>query len=207
MNFIKKWWKPIAGMVLVAVIAYTGKATYDALFIKAEDRAKAKYEAKIAAAETAKQKSLAERDRLAEQAGKDREAARLRAEEEKRKADNVFAIFKSETAEKLKGRDATIAEVLAEKEKDEIVITEAKDIIEFQYAENMLLRSNWKLSDERIAAANKEAMDNLALQYSACQDWSAKLEKKLRPTFWGRFKEGAKLALAFGAGYAAGKTL
>lgn len=200
MNFIKKWSWLILGILTVAILAGGLNFGYNLMRARAFAQAKGQYEAKIAAAESAKIAALAEKARLSENAGKDREDARLRAEAEKRKADNVFAIFKSETAEKLKARDATISEVLAEKEKDEIVITEAREIIGTIYIENKTIREAWALSDERIEAANKEAMDALTLQFQTCTTWSAVLEKRLKPTFLGRLKEVGKYALAFTAG-------
>ena len=198
--FIKKWSWLILGIVTVAVLAGGINFGYNFMEARAYAVARGQYEAKIAAAEQAKRAALAEKDRLSENAGLEREEARLRAETEKRKADNVFAIFKSEIAEKLKARDATIAEVLAEKEKDEIVITEAREIIDTLHMENKTIREAWALSDEQIEAANKKAMDAMTLQIQTCTKWSAVLEKRLKPTFWSRAKEVGKYALAFTAG-------
>jgi hypothetical protein len=204
---ITRYWK-IAALIAALTLAYFGYAhARDLVKAWAYGKAKDAYEQKIAAAEADKQAALKERDALSEAAGRDREALRLKAEAEKRKSDAAFAIFASESAAKLRARNATIAEILAEKEKDESAITEAKETIATQaqlfYAQGLA----WKLSDERIEAANKKAMDALTLQFVTCQKWTATLEKSIKPTFWKRALEYGKYALAFGAGRLSAKVL
>ena len=199
-SFIKKWSWLILGILTVAILAGGANFGYNFMKDRADAQAKGIYEAKIAAAEKAKQAALKEKDALAEQAGKDREHMRLKAEAEKRKSDAAFAIFKSETAAELRKRQAKIEEVLTEKEKDEMAIVEAKDTIDSLANFGFLALFMWRLSDERIEVANKEAMDNLALQFVTCKQWAAKIEKKLKPTFLDRVKEYGKYAIAFGAG-------
>lgn len=200
MAFIKKYAWVFIGLLTIVILAGGANFGYNLLKAKAYELAKSQYEAKIAAAETAKQEALKEKDALAEKAGKDREEMRLKAEAEKRKNEAAIAILKSESAAELKKRNATIAEVLAEKEKDEMMIVEERDSKETYaklfYAQGLA----WKLSDERIEAANKKAMDAVMSQVAACQSWSAVLEKKLKPTFFGQVKKYGIIALAFGAG-------
>lgn len=199
-SFIKKWSWLILGILTIVILAGGANFGYNFMKDRADAQAKGQYEAKIAVAEKAKQAALKEKDVLAEQAGKDREYMRLKAEAEKRKSDAAFAIFKSETAAELRKRQAKIEEVLVEKEKDEMMIVEERDSKEAFMKLFYLQGLAWKLSEEKIEAANKEAMDNLALQFVTCKQWAAKIEKKLKPTFWGRVKEYGKYAVAFGAG-------
>jgi hypothetical protein len=197
-----RYWK-IAVLIAALTLAYFAyTTTRDMLKSWAYGQAKTIYEQRIATAEADKQAALKERDALSEAAGRDREALRKKAEDEKRKSDAAFAIFKSESAAKLRERNATIAQVLVEKEKDEMAIVEAKETIDNLVQFNYLQGVAWKLSDERIEEANKKAMDALTLQFVTCQKWTATLEKSIKPTFWKRVKEYGKYALAFGAGRA-----
>lgn len=172
---------------------------------KAGAEAKAKYEetilkkdAEIAAAKTRYMK-------LSEIAGREREMLRLSAEAALRKAADDFARLKSRSAEELREKKATIAEVLAEKAKDELALVGAKVTIERLEATNRETIEAWRLSDEMKDQEHEKAILALDEKYRACDEWRKRIEKKLRPTFWKKVEQGAKYALAFGAGYAAGR--
>jgi hypothetical protein len=144
---------------------------------------------------------------LAEHAAREREVIRLKAESDKRKADNAFAILRSESATELRKRNATISQVLAEKEKDEALLVEARLTINTQYADHQATLAAWKLSDERKDAVHAEVVAGLEKKYQVCAKWTTVLEKRLKKSFWGKLGEYAKYGAAFGAGYATGRAM
>jgi hypothetical protein len=199
-TFISKYWKPLAAVFVLSMIVFGYLYGRDILRSWALNQAKAQMRVIIDKAEADKKAALVNRDALAEKAGRDMEEFRLQTEREKRKSDATFAVFKSETAAELRKRAATIAQVLVEKEKDELVIIADKETIDNLAQLNYLQGVAWRISEYNIAAENKKAMDALTLQYVTCQQWSNRLETSIRPTFWKRVKEYVKYGAAFTAG-------
>lgn len=205
--FLKRYGMSVVFIFLAIGILFLGYNAAKGMLSKISDDERAEYQAKVNAADAKAAAAIEAKRILAENAGRDREDARLRHEAEIRKINNTFAIYKSRTAEDLRDKDATIEEVLAEKEKDEIVIDAAKKTIAFQGELFYGVMFMWKLSDENIAAEDKKEREAMAEKFNACNQWSQKLEDKLRPSFWKTVKTAGKYALAFGAGYAAGKVM
>lgn len=168
---------------------------------------KAEYQVKVDEADAKLAAAIEAKRLLAEKAGKDREDARIRHEDEMRKINHTFAVYKSRTADELQDKNATIGEVLAEKRKDEIVIVEAKKTIAYQHELYMGTLLAWKISEDNIEAANKEAFDAMAAKFKACDEWSKDLEQKLKPSFWKTLGTVGKYALAFSAGHLSGRII
>lgn len=203
--FLKRYGMSVVFIFLALGILFLGYNEIKGMLSKIGDDERAEMQAKVDAADAKAAAAIEAKRLLAEQNGKDREDARIRHEDEMRKMKHTFEVYKSRTAEDLRDKDATIEEVLAEKEKDEIVIEAAKKTIAFQSELFYGVMLMWKISDENMAAEDQRERDAMAEKFNACQAWSKRLEDKLRPSFWKTVKTAGKYALAFGAGYAAGR--
>ena len=200
-------WKIAAGLVSIFLL-WQGYSFTKGMWIDwAMRQAKEKHEAEIAALQVKVDASQAAYSALAEKSAREREEIRLKAEAEKRKADNAFAILRSESSAELRKRQAKIEEVLTEKEKDEALLVEAKMTIDTQYADHQATLAAWALSDERKDAAHAEVVAKLDEKYQKCAQWTTVLEKRLKKSFWGKLGEYAKYGAAFGAGYATGRAM
>ena len=198
-------WKIAAGFIGLFLL-WQGYSFTKGMWIDwALNQAKAKHQAEIAELQARIDAGKTAYNTLAENAAREREAIRLKAEADKRKADNAFAILRSESATELRKRNATIAQVLTEKEKDEALLVEARLTINTQYADHQATLSAWKLSDERKDAAHAEVVAGLEAKYQACAKWTTVLEKRLKKSFWSQLGEYAKYGAAFSVGYAAGR--
>jgi hypothetical protein len=199
-------WKIVAGLAAIFLL-WQGYSFTRGMFIDwAMRQAKKQYQAEIAELQARVDAGQARYDLLSENSAREREETRIRIEWEKRKADNAFAILRSETAEELRNRKATIDQVLAEKEKDEALLIDAKETIDTQYAEHQATLIAWKLSDERKDAAHAEIVAGLEMKYQTCARWTTVLEKRLKRSFWSRLGQYAKYGAAFGTGYTLGRT-
>ena len=204
---MKKYGFKIIAVLAAVFLLWQGYSFTRGMFIDwAMRQAKKQYQAEIAELEARISAGQARYNLLSENAAREREESRIRAEKEKRKADNAFAIFKSETAAELRSRKATIGQVLAEKEKDEILLVKRQESIDAKDAENEHLRNAWKLSDEQKDAVHEKMIADLNMKYATCAKWTTVLEKRLKRSFWSRLGEYAKYGAAFGAGYAAGRS-
>ena len=203
---MKKYWFKIIAVLAAVFLLWQGYSFTRGMFIDwAMRQAKAQYQAEIAELEARISAGQARYNLLSENAAREREESRIRAEKEKRKAENDFAIYRSETSAELRKRNATIAQVLTEKEKDEALLVEARLTINTQYADHQATLSAWKLSDERKDAAHAEVVAGLEAKYQACAKWTTVLEKRLKKSFWSQLGEYAKYGAAFSVGYAAGR--
>lgn len=203
MKFIKAYCKQILAGAVAAYLLYLGIGfTRELFWARALAAAKAEYEEKIAGWQAKVDAAKAKYDALAEKSAREREAYRDQAEKDLAHSAAVFSAFKSKTAAELKEKGATIAQVLAEKEKDEIALVEAKETIVELDAGNKKILAAWAISDKEKDKAHGEALAALELKFAACQDWRAKLEAKLKPKPWSKVLQGAMIAGAFALGTA-----
>jgi len=201
--FLKAHWKWIAGGIVAAYLIYLGYGvTRDLAFRAAMGKAKAEYQLELDRMQADKTKALKDKDALAEKAGRERCEILEQAEREKRKSDAVFQAMRSESAAALRKRDAKIAEVLAEKEKDEVVIAEAKETITAQAQLLICTLTAWRISETNLEDAHSRALAASEAQFSACQAWTARLEKKLAPKPLEKLLRGAVVLGAFAVGMA-----
>lgn len=198
--------KIVAGLAAIFLL-WQGYSFTRGMFIDwAMRQAKKQYQAEIAELEARISAGQTAYNILSENAAREREESRIRSEREKRKAENDFAIYKSETSAELRSRKATIEQVLVEKEKDEILLVKRQESMDAKDAENEHLRAAWKLSDEEKDREHAQIVANLELKYQTCAKWTTVLEKRLKRSFWSRLGQYAKYGAAFGAGYAAGRS-
>jgi hypothetical protein len=114
------------------------------------------------------------------------DAITTRAEHKKQLADIMAGHetdkrkLKSQTAEELRKKNAKIEEVLAEKEKDELMISmnEMTILILRGRAERIL--KDWERSDIKLNAAFKKQFDLQEEKFQICNNYTKKLEKKLK---------------------------
>jgi hypothetical protein len=205
MNFFRKWAWLFMGVAAVAILTFGFDFARSYFQARAFAAASAKYEEKLRAADAKVTAGKAQYAALSEKAGKDREDQRLAAEEALRKAAFNFEKFKSRSAEELQAKKATIVEVLAEKKKDELAIDEAKKSINYLGTLCFMILKAWGISDENTDQTHAEVVIALEEKFSTCERWRKTIEKKLRPSFWKTAKEAGKFALAFAAGYGAGR--
>ena len=198
-------WKIAAGFIGLFLL-WQGYSFTKGMWIDwALNQAKAKHQAEIAELQARIDAGKTAYNTLSENAAREREESRIRTEKEKLKAENDFAIYKSETAAELRSRNATIGQVLAEKEKDEKLLVERQESMDAKDAENEHLRTAWKLSDEEKDREHARIVANLELKYQTCAKWTTVLEKRLKKSFWSKLGEYAKYGAAFSVGYAAGR--
>ncbi len=203
---IKKYGLKIVAGLAIVFLLWQGYSFTRGMFIDwALNQAKKQYQAEIAKLQVSIDAGQQKYNLLAENAAREREESRLRSEREKRKAENDFAVYKSETAAELRKRKATLEQVLVEKEKDEILLVKRQESMDAKDAENEHLRNAWKLSDEQKDAAHAKIVDDLNMKYQTCAKWTTVLEKRLKRSFWSRLGEYAKYGAAFGVGYTIGR--
>lgn len=193
------------GSALYFAVSYGFDFVGSYLKAKAIAAARAEFEQKLREADEKIAAGKAEYDALAEKAGREQTTLRLSAEDALRKAAYNFEKYKSRSAEELREKKAEVAEVLAEKRKDELAIEEAKGTINYLGTLVIATVTAWSISDENKDRAHEGIVLALEEKFSACDRWRKTIEKELRPTFWKRAKEAGKLALAFSAGYVAGR--
>jgi hypothetical protein len=194
-----------AGVGFYLVVSFGFDMLNSYMKAKAYAAVKAEFEEKLRKAD---EKIVAGKEKyakLSEQAGRERETLRLSAAEALRKAAFNFEKYKSRSAEELAEKQATIAEVLVEKRKDEAAIVEAKASIDYLGTLYFMTLKVWAISDENKDRTHGEIVGALEEKYVMCDRWRKLIEDKLRPTFWKRAKRAGELALAFGAGYATGR--
>lgn len=200
-TFIKTHgWKILTGIVAVGILYLGVSFTKDLLFGKALEAARLEYKQQVAdlqaKVETGKAAYLA----LGEKAGQERETHRVEHEKEIRNINTVFDIFKSTSAAELKKKGAKIDEVLVEKEKDEAALFEAKETIAGLDLSNQRILANWELSDIAKDAAHKKIVDAITLKYTKCQEWSDKLDAKLKPKPLAKVLQVAEILVSFALG-------
>jgi hypothetical protein len=198
----KRYWK-LAAAVLALILMISGyNCSRNFLQAWAMAKAEAKYQAQMALKDQDIAAGKTAYNALAESAGKYRVEQVEAQAAEKRRHDNAVAVLKSESSEKLRERNATIAEVLKQKELDEMLLAEKQQTIEAQDTRFSLAMATWAKSDIDKDAAHAKIVADLEFKYSTCETWRTKIAKSLKPTFWKRVKEYGKYALAFGAGRA-----
>jgi hypothetical protein len=206
-KFISKFWKIGASIVAVITIIQGGSCTWDLLRQKARAAAEAKYQAEMAKKDEAIKAGKQAYNDLSEQAGRKQETIRQSAAKELERAKNVAIALKSESAASLRARDATIAKVLQEKEKDEMLLIEKQETIDYLGTLEYATLWAWKISGDNKDAVHAQLIADLEFKNARCEEVRLKLAKSLRSTFWSRAKEWLKIGAAVGAGYMAGKTL
>jgi hypothetical protein len=202
-------WKIAAGLVSIFLL-WQGYSFTKGMWIDwAMRQAKEKHEAEIAALQVKIDASKAAYNNLAEHAAREREEIRLKAEAEKRKADNAFAILRSESSAELRKRNATISQVLTEKEKDEKALTVAKGSINYLLTLEFATLWAWKISDENMGVAHAEVVAGLEMKYQACAKWTTVLEKRLKlnqsHSFWKQLAKYATYGAIFESGRRVGR--
>ena len=204
-NLIQKWGWVLIGVFVVLVLVIGGNFTYNLFRVRADAAAKAKYETIISEKDAIIQAGEAEKEIIRDGAAEAQKTLRDNAAKKIRDDAETMRLFKSETAIELRKRQATINEVLREKVKDEIVIIERGETI--QYLGTMVYATlwAWKINTDNLAQVQTKIDMAKDSQIAACKNWTARLEKRLKLTLWGKIKEGAKYAVAFGAGYATGR--
>ena len=201
MNFIKaNWWKFLL-MIVVVWAAVTGyNILRDYLFNAGMAAAKADYDALQAEADAKLVAKNAEYVALIGKAEKDRQDAKAQHEAEKRKFQKDIGYFKSETALALKAKNATVEQWAAAKTQDEIIIGLATDRIEAQDKQIKTLIADWTQSDIDKDAAHKKIVDDMALKFQRCQEWSDKLEAKAKRKPFAKVIQVAVVVAAFSLG-------
>jgi len=200
-NLIKKHWWKAALLVIVVYFAILGAGIVKDLFYQAGmAAAKEDYEEQIVLSDT----RIAEKTKLlndvSEKAAKDRETMKAEHIAEISQYKRDVSYFKSETAEALKARKATEREWAAAKINDEITInlqTEEIDRLDLRVTN---LITAWKVSDMEKERLHGAIVADLEAKYTACQTWSGKLEKKLKPKFFGRVVQVVIVGAAFALG-------
>jgi len=201
MQFIKTHGLKILLGIVAFYLLYLGYGvTQDMIFAKAMAKAKAEYQQKVDALQAKADKAEAERMALAEKAGQEREEMRLKAENDRRLHETAMAAFKSRTAADLRQKNAKIEEVLAEKRKDEIALDIAGERIVTLEKDISDIRIAWTTYDEQMTKAHLEEIDALNAKFTACQEWSAKLEAKIKPKPLAKLGKAALIVVAFMAG-------
>jgi hypothetical protein len=132
------------------------------------------------------------------EAERKRQETKAAHEVEIAKYKNDVKYFQSETAVALKAKNATVEQWANAKTQDEIVIGLATDRIEALDKQLTKTLADWAASDIAKDAAHKAIVDDMALKFQACTDWSNKLEKKLaKPKFLGRLAQAGVIVAAF----------
>jgi len=200
---------PVISLIVLALFALWFANGFARNYLEswAMGRAKKIYEEKINKLEQMIQTKDNQYYSLSEKAGKDREEFRKKTETEINNALTRIDILRGNSAANLRRKDAQIAEILSEKEKDEAALRDAGNNITALRNTNLQILRAWEISDQEKDKAHKEVVDDLKLKYTTCQRWTETLEKRLRPTLWGKVKKWAGYSLAFGSGYALGRGL
>lgn len=193
----KNLWKVLAGIVAAGILYLGYGFTRDLLFGKALEAARQQYQQQIADLQTKIELNKAAYMALAEKSAREREAYRTDHEREISNINTVFGIFKSTSAAELKKKGAKIEEVLAEKEKDEAALFEAKETIATLDMSNGRILANWELSDMVKDESHKEIVDDLETKFTKCQQWTSTLEKKLKPKPFAKVVQVAVVVSAF----------
>jgi len=204
MKFIKTHGLKILLGIVAFYLLYLGYGvTKDMIFARVLAEAKAEYQQKVDALQAKADKAEAERIAIAEKAGREREELRLKGENDRRLHEVAMAAFKSRSAADLRQKNAKIEEVLTEKRKDEIALDIAGERIVTLERDISDIRIAWTTYDEQMTKAHRDEIDALNAKFTACQEWSAKLEAKIKP------KPLAKLgrALLIGAAFMAGRII
>ena len=201
MNFIKaNWWKFLL-MIVVVWAAVTGYNTLrDYLFNAGMAAAKADYDAAIVEADARLVAKNAEYVALIGEAERKRQEVKAQHEAEIRKFKNDIGYFKSETADALKAKNATVEQWAAAKTQDEIIIGLATDRIEAQDKQIKTLIADWTQSDIDKDAAHKKIVDDMTLKFQACTDWSNKLEAAAKKKPFAKVLQVVVVASAFALG-------
>lgn len=185
-------------LLSATVLLYYGSGYVKGLM---EDRAlqKAKeiYEEKIRNLNDTIKADKVSYNSLSETAGRQREEQQIKTEKDFALANHSFAVFKSNSAASLREKNATISQILAEKEKDEIVITDLMVANDGLRRTNLETLSAWEASDKKKDAAHNKIVIDLELKYTTCQRWTETLEKKLKRSFLDKVKDFAIPAAAF----------
>ncbi|MFH1305686.1 MAG: hypothetical protein ABIH74_04730 [Candidatus Omnitrophota bacterium] len=197
-NFIKKHWWKAALLVIAVYFAFLGWGIVKDLFFQAGmAAAKGEYENQIAYYDTRIAKKNMLLNYVSEKAARDRETMKAEHVAEISKHKRDVAYFKSETAEALKARKATEREWAAAKTNDEITINlQTEEIAALDLRVTNLIMV-WKVSDEEKDRLHGIIVIDLEAKYKACQMWSGKLEKKLKPKFFGRVVQVVVIGAAF----------
>lgn len=195
----KKYW-PIVLLLFVCggVLSIGYNFLSDLLYSKALAAAKAEYDQKIADANARIKVNTEHYSAIIGKAERDRQDAKAQHEAEIRKYKNDIGYFKSETADALKAKEATVAQWYAAKQLDEVTIGLASDRIEAQDAtiEKMITEHGQAIAD--LNTAHQAIVDDLVLKFQSCQQWSSILEKRLaRPKFWTYIKDAAVIGGSF----------
>jgi len=197
-NLIKKHWWKAALLVIVIYFASLGVGIVKDLFFQAGmAAAKGKYEEQIVIYDTRIAEKTKQLNDVSEKAAKDRETMKAEHAAEIIKYKSDVSYFKSETAEALKTRKASEQEWAAAKINDEITInlqTEEIAVLDLRVT-NLIMA--WKVSDEEKDRLHGIIVIDLEAKYKACQMWSGKLEKKLKPKFFGRVVQVVVIGAAF----------
>lgn len=203
-DFLKKpLGKIAAGVAILLLLWLAWDAAASSLKSWALRKAEARYEEQMTDLTMKIDAGKKAYNALAEKAGRDRQTLIENAQADRRKAEAVFAVFKSKSAAELREKGAQLAEVLAEKEKDEIALVEARETIADMALDAEERAAAWAQWDKAKDEKHAQIVSDLEMKYSACRDWSAKLEKRLRPRS-PLLRYGEK-ALWFGLGAAIGR--
>lgn len=207
MNFLKKYgWIILLLIVVIGVGSVGVKFLNDLFFERGLAAARAAYDQQIAEADARIKVNTEYYSAIIGTAEKARQDARAAHEAEIRKFKNDIGYFKSETAEALKVKEATVAQWYAAKQLDEITINLQTEQIEGLDLRVKGLISDWQQSDIDKDAAHKKIVNDLMMKFQSCQNWSAILEKKLaRPKIWTYLKDAAYIGGAFLLGRASAK--
>ena len=197
-TFIKKnWILFLLGVVIIYLLFFVTGIIKDMLFNAGFAAAQEEYQMTINNLNTEIFKWKNILVLFSEKKERERQELKTKTENEINNINIVFETFKSESAETLRKKKSTIEEILKEKEKDEITIIEAKETIrllgELNYATNLA----WKLSDEEKDKIYGEIISKIELKYSKCQEWTTKLEAKIKPKLFSKIITGGVIVAAF----------
>ena len=190
----------LAGIVVIGLLYLGYTYLRDLLFKQALAQAKADYELKIGELEAKIKVNTDFYVALIGDSEKKRQDELEAHRKEKAKFEGDKSYFKSETAKALKEKNATVEQWEAEKVKDEITINlQAERINELDLKYDNLVEA-WKQSDIKKDAAHEKIVSDLKLQFVACQEWSKKLENKLKPKPIAKIIQLAEIGAAFALG-------
>ena len=181
MNFIKaNLWKLLAMVVVVYFMVMSYNTLRDYLFNAGMAAAKADYDENISAANARIEAQNKNYVNLIGEAERKRQETKITHEAEIAKYKNDVKYFRSETAVALKAKNATIEQWAAAKTQDEIIIGLATDRIEVQdkQIKKMIAEHGQVIAD--LNTAHKAIVDDMAMKFQRCQEWSDKLEAKVK---------------------------
>ena len=201
MDFLKTHgWKLLLGIIVIWGMVTGYNALRDFIFNAGLASAKAEYDQNISDANARIVAQNQNYAALIGEAERRRQEVKAAHEAEIRKYKNDIGYFKSETALALKAKNATAEQWAAAKTQDEIIIGLATDRIEAQDTQIKTLIADWAQSDIDKDAAHQAIVNALDFKYQRCQEWSNKLEAKVRRKPFAKAVQVAAVVAAFALG-------